>query len=98
MEKSLHRARTLQRFRTFPASHSILCVSLPSVSLSLDRRRNRNEKKDKRKEQAIRQYIGGQSVIFISESFAPFVRNPERTHQSSPRAPSNPISLYFHGS
>jgi len=78
-------------FSTVFSSHFsfVLRASPPSASLFHlflcreieTKKQRREERRTKRKQPA--NTFSGQSVIFISETFAPFVRNPERTLQSS---------------
>lgn len=46
-----------------------------------ERQREKNREREKRERQ--KEANSGQSVIFISKSFAPFIRNPKRTLQLS---------------
>lgn len=104
MENPLHGARTFGTSAPFLTSVPLLACSSPlhlSLSPSAAKRRQRNGEEERTKKKRPANTFGRQFVIFISESFAPFIRNPERTLQHSlflSRAPSNPISLYFRGS
>lgn len=107
MEKSISIARArLAPFlhRTFLplSSRSLLplCVSpSPGPSRRFLRRGTETEKRwrEERRRWRSANAFGGQSVIFISESFAPFVRNPMGTLSTQcplPRAPSKILFLF----